>query len=212
MKYSNATTQAREMLSALADGQLDDADYAIALKACEQDVTLIAEWDAYHLIGNVLRSSAPAASGADLAFADRVSRRITSGSSADWTLLTTDPVVPSRPISHEKPLPQFEQRYSAANDGNFRWKMVAGLASLAAVGAIAFSTFGSLTRADAPQLAFDAGTEQILVSSPQGPVFRDPRLDELLADHRQLGSASVLQMPSGFLRNAAFEVPQNGGR
>lgn len=212
MKHSTATTQAREMLSALADGQLVDADYALALEACQHDVTLIAEWDAYHLIGDVLRSSAPAAFGADLAFAERVRRRIGSESLADRISLASDPVVPSRPMSDEKSLPPLEHRYSAANDGNFRWKMVAGFASLAAVGAIAFSTFGSLARTDAPQLAFDAGNEQILVSSPQGPVLRDPRLDELLADHRQLGSASVLQMPSGFLRNAAFEVPQSGGR
>ena len=37
-------------------------------------------------------------------------------------------------------------------------------------------------------------------------MLRDPRLDELLAAHRQLGGAA-LQMPSGFLRNATFEGP-----
>ncbi len=36
-------------------------------------------------------------------------------------------------------------------------------------------------------------------------MIRDPRLDELLAAHRQLGnSTSALQMPAGFLRNATF--------
>jgi sigma-E factor negative regulatory protein RseA len=38
-------------------------------------------------------------------------------------------------------------------------------------------------------------------------MMRDPRLDELLAAHRQFGGASALQNPSGFLRNATFEGP-----
>ncbi len=38
-------------------------------------------------------------------------------------------------------------------------------------------------------------------------MIRDPRLDEFLAAHRQLGGASALQMPAGFLRNATFEGP-----
>ena len=38
-------------------------------------------------------------------------------------------------------------------------------------------------------------------------MIRDPQLDELLAAHRQLGGASALQMPAGFLRNATFEGP-----
>ena len=38
-------------------------------------------------------------------------------------------------------------------------------------------------------------------------MIRDPRLDELLAAHKQFGSTSALQMPAGFLRNATFESP-----
>ena len=212
MKHSIATTPARELLSALADGQATDAEYAFALEACNHDLSLIAEWSAYHLIGDVLRSSAPAARGADQSFVDQICQRVGFEAVKAGNALTMGPELRTPSVADTSPVSQLKHRYSAANDASFRWKMAAGFASLAAVCAIAWSAFGSLTRTDAPQLAFDAGTEQILVSSPQGPVFRDPRLDELLADHRQLGSASVLQMPSGFLRNAAFEVPQNGGR
>lgn len=212
MKHSIATAQACELLSALADGQATDAEYAFALEACNHDLTLIEEWSAYHLIGDVLRSSAPAARRADRSFVDQICQRVGFEAVKAGNALTMGSELRTPSVADRSPVLQFEQRYSAANDASFRWKMAAGFASLAAVCAIAWSAFGSLVRTDAPQLAFDAGTEQILVSSPQGPVFRDPRLDELLADHRQLGSASVLQMPSGFLRNAAFEVPQNGGR
>jgi sigma-E factor negative regulatory protein RseA len=41
----------------------------------------------------------------------------------------------------------------------------------------------------------------------QQVMIRDPRLDELLAAHKQFGSTSALQMPAGFLRNATFETP-----
>jgi sigma-E factor negative regulatory protein RseA len=45
-------------------------------------------------------------------------------------------------------------------------------------------------------------------SDPRAPaMLRDPRLDQLLAAHRQLGGATALQAPSGFLRNATFEGP-----
>jgi hypothetical protein len=39
------------------------------------------------------------------------------------------------------------------------------------------------------------------------PLIRDPRLDKLLAAHRQLGGATALDTSSGFLRNATFEAP-----
>ncbi|MCZ8254264.1 MAG: anti-sigma factor, partial [Polaromonas sp.] len=100
----------------------------------------------------------------------------------------------------------------AANDGNFRWKLVAGIASLAAVSAIAWNATGLLAPATAPQLAQAPVSQQVVVASPQGPVVRDARLEELLAAHKQLGGTSALQEPSGFLRNATFETPRNAGR
>jgi sigma-E factor negative regulatory protein RseA len=47
----------------------------------------------------------------------------------------------------------------------------------------------------------------VIAGSERGAMIRDPRLDEFLAAHRQLGGASALQMPAGFLRNATFEGP-----
>ena len=60
-----------------------------------------------------------------------------------------------------------------------------------------------------PQLA-TAPQQQaapVLARSEAGVMIRDPRLDELLAAHRQFGGASALQMPAGFVRNATFEGP-----
>jgi sigma-E factor negative regulatory protein RseA len=95
----------------------------------------------------------------------------------------------------------------AANDANFRWKLLAGFASLAAMAAIGWTVSGAMAgKAEEAQLAASQrGT--VLAGTERGVLIRDPRLDELLAAHRQLGGASALQMPAGFLRNATFEGP-----
>jgi sigma-E factor negative regulatory protein RseA len=38
-------------------------------------------------------------------------------------------------------------------------------------------------------------------------MIRNPELEALLAAHRQHGGVSVIQVSSGFLRNATYEVP-----
>lgn len=216
MKPMTTVPQAGELLSALTDSQLTSAECIATLEACKQDASLIEQWNTYHLVGDVLRSSAPGlAQGADMAFVGRLQQRI-----AAEAVTAADSPRPEPASRFQSPqqggvLAQLEtplRRQNAANDGNFRWKMVAGFASVAAVCAIAWSTFGSLSRSDAPQLALERGNEQVLVASPMGPVVRDARLEEQLADHRQLGSAATLQMPSGFFRNAAFDTTKNDGR
>jgi sigma-E factor negative regulatory protein RseA len=216
MKHMTTIPQAGELLSALADSHLTSAECIATLDACKHDPSLVNQWNAYHLVGDVLRSSAPGlAQGADMAFVGRLQQRIASEAiSAEKSPM---PYVAPRFQSAEQGLvlaqlgvPSGGQ--NAANDGNFRWKMVAGFASFAAVCAIAWSTFGALSRGDAPQLAMDLGNEQVLVASPMGPMVRDARLEEQLADHRQLGSAATLQMPSEFFRNAAFGTPKKDGR
>jgi sigma-E factor negative regulatory protein RseA len=44
------------------------------------------------------------------------------------------------------------------------------------------------------------------MNSPHGPVLRDARLEQLLAEHRQYGGMSALQMPAGFLRDATQDT------
>jgi sigma-E factor negative regulatory protein RseA len=48
--------QTSELMSALADGQLDGEDFAAALHASRHDDSAKACWDTYHLIGDALRS------------------------------------------------------------------------------------------------------------------------------------------------------------
>ncbi|WP_068835920.1 sigma-E factor negative regulatory protein [Polaromonas jejuensis] len=207
--------QTPELISALADGQLGREDFVAALQVCQHDESAVASWNTYHLIGDVLRSPGrapvPLAAGADLAFVSQLSQRLALEPVGRAELSSVAPdsapdteVVPGGDLIHH--------RGPAANDGSFRWKLLAGLASLAAVFAIAWNASGLLAPAAAPQLAQAPGVQQVVVASPQGPMVRDARLEELLAAHQQLGGTSALQVPSGFLRNAAFEAPQSVGR
>lgn len=185
----------QELLSALADGELQGDELAQALALCARD-SACARWRDYHLIGDVLRAPELARADDSTQFLQRVR-----------SALANEPAAPvlSSPPAMVAP---------AANDSLFRWKMVAGFASLAAVAAIGWNSF-SVLQSEPPQGAQlaatqpSAATEQTELAQAGPPVMiRDPRLDELLAAHKQYGGASALQMPAGFLRNATFETPQ----
>lgn len=200
--------QTSELMSALADGQLDGEDFAAALHASRHDDSAVACWDTYHLIGDALRSPSQGLRGVDTAFLSRLNQRLAQEASPGA------PSRPAQPAVQDVPLVLPPHRSQASNDGEFRWKMVAGFASLAAVSAIAWNAAGLLSSPAAPQLAQAPASSQqvVVVASPQGPMVRDARLEELLAAHKQLGGTSALQEPSGFLRNATFETPRNAGR
>ena len=222
MNIMKPSMQTSELMSALADGQLGREDVAAALQACQRDESAFASWNTYHLIGDVLRSPgrapAPVARGADLTFVSRLNQRL-----AQEPRVGTQPrsveLDAVRPAKRTSARNVIHHRGPASNDGSFRWKLVAGFASIAAVSAIAWNASGLLAPAPAPQLAqapapqlAQAPAPQVVVASPQGPMVRDARLEELLAAHRQLGGTAALQAPSGFLRNATFETPPNAGR
>ena len=58
-----------------------------------------------------------------------------------------------------------------------------------------------MATASAPAIA-----APVAVNTGQGVVIRDAQLEALLAEHRQHGGMSALQMPSGFIRNATYEA------
>ena len=196
-----------EQLSALADGQLQGDEFAAALAwAAEDDGR--DTWGVYHLVGDVLRSS-DLARPVNPAFLSRL---------RDELAKEAPPQRPQAPVELDPLDHRAAHLPAAANASVFRWKMVAGFASLAAVAAIGWTSFSQLQGAGGPgaQLAASSperstaqGAPVVAVADADGPQMRirDPRLDELLAAHKQFGSTSALQMPAGFLRNATFETP-----
>ncbi len=216
MKQMTTLPQSQELLSALVDGHLTSAECIVILDACKNDLSLLNEWNAYHMVGEVLRSSAlRTAQGGDMAFVSRVQHRLASEVAPAGEASRFNSAL--RLQSQEQAIISARTKnagsgQNAANDVSFGWKMVAGVASLAAVCAVAWGATGFLLRNDAPQFALDQGNVQLVISSPMGLIVRDSRLEEQLSDHRQLGGAAALQMPSGFFRNTAFETPKTGGR
>ena len=82
-----------------------------------------------------------------------------------------------------------------------------GLASVALLAGVAWTLVAR--PADDAGSTLALGQTPLVVASPQGAIIRDAALQELMEAHRQQGGASVLPMPSGFLRNATFEsAPQ----
>lgn len=188
------------MLSALFDGQADSNIVLANLPLSGSD-GLHSDWDCYQVISEALRGNSSAKiSGADPVFLQRVS-----------DLLSHEVIEPLATRSVMNVGLVVTEAAHAANDQQFRWKLVAGFASLGAVAVLASTLIGSSTGALAPQLVQDKMAPTLVTASPEGPMIRDVRLEELLSAHKQLG-ATTLQVPSGFVRNAGFEAPQPLGR
>lgn len=201
----------REQLSALMDGQLQGDEWLQALQSAEQEEGR-AIWYAYHVVGDVLRS-AELSQGAlsSKSFLARFQERLAQEPAS--------PAEPGLPEAAVRPvMPVRGQPPQAANASVFRWKMLAGFASLAVVASVGWNSWSRLPLGGAP-----AGTQLAVATPTPAPatvtaansapssalplMIRDPRLDELLAAHQQFGGTSALQMPAGFLRNATFEAP-----
>ena len=190
-----------ELLSALVDGELVMGAADAGLQNVFQSNTLHSDWNNYQVIGHALRDGpgTDAQLGANSAFLQRLNARLVDEKMMPQVQFVTSPgaiALPDQP---------------AANDGVFRWKLVAGFASLSAALVVAWNFIGSPDASADAQLAKNRMVEQVVVASPQGLVVRDARLEELMAAHKQLGGSS-LQAPSGFLRNAGFENSQNSRR
>ena len=208
-KHMDKHMDHREQVSALADGRLSGREFAAAVEFMADEGDARATWHVYHLVGDVLRSPELAECRQDRAFVERLRVRLAAE-------LVDRPRVSDaieNIASNDRETGTIGRNFvqePAANGEAFRWKLAAGVASFAAVAAIAWNL--SSQGGGGAQLARSTpGAPPVLASSAQEGsavvMIRDPQLDEFLAAHRQLGGASALQMPSGFLRNATFEAP-----
>lgn len=183
----------QELISALADGQVRGEALAQAVQAAAADARAREAWCAYHLVGEVLRTGRAPTGAAPEDFLARLRVRL----EAEPAPRTALAVIPAAVVRGSE--------RAAAND--WRWKMAAGFASVAAVAAIGWNLTGSsIGPASQPQLAAAPAGVSAAALQPAS-MIRDPQLDRLLAAHRQLGGATALQTSSGFLRSATFEGP-----
>jgi sigma-E factor negative regulatory protein RseA len=215
----------KELLSALVDGELYGDELSQAVAWAEEGEGH-ASWQLYHLVGDVLRSPELAHhSQHDLLSGLRAQL-------AHEPPLSLQPAALEQLAPAQLPMTSAVQslvRDPVANASVFRWKMAAGFASVAAVAAMGWNLVVVPARTGS-QLAQAPAASQASVQLAQGMpgapmmsvpqtdgsviavatgngsevILRDPRLDELLAAHRQFGSKASLQMPADFLRNASF--------
>ncbi len=168
-----------ELLSALHDGQLDAASAQALVRASLADDSIMQQWRSMSAISAVL-------------------------SQGMQGVVAQPPVQIAQPVQVARP-------QEAANDGIFRWKMVAGIAALAAVGSIVWGLVGQQVAPAGAQLAQQTPAQNVITVQANGAtgqeplvMIRDPRLDELLAAHKQFGGMSALQQPAGSLRSASL--------
>ena len=197
------TLQTRdEKISALMDGELEVDGRPGCLEALMADADARLVWRSYHLMGDVLRSDELAAGADDFQFLAKLEARL-----SDQAVVNQETDAGKR----GQAVPQ-GQRLNSANASLFRWRMAAGgaFALLIALFAGTFfapspSVVGVQMAATPEKLTLPANADFATTAVIQDGMIRDPRLDQLLSAHQQLGGHSALQMPSGFLRNATYD-------
>ncbi|MBC7681944.1 MAG: sigma-E factor negative regulatory protein [Ferruginibacter sp.] len=208
----------QDALSALADGQLRGEAFARAVECVVQQPAAQATWHAYHVVGDVLRSSDLAFCADDQGFLARFQTRLALEPVVAPTTNTTNLIAIAAYESSARVIFDAENiaQDTAANAPSFRWKMVAGVASLLAVVAVGWNVAGGLgTTTPGQQLAKIAPAASAVQTVAQADasgvspqvMLRDARLDALMAAHKQFGGTSALQMPAGFISNATYEIP-----
>lgn len=184
-------TRSMERLSALADGELGAEGLPSAIDDVIDDESARQAWWTYHLIGDVLREGAGAPVLSTQQMAADVRRRIAL---EGMTVAAANP-------AQVRPAPR-----EAANDGVFRWRLVAGVCALAAALSLTWSLSG---RGGNESAVLADGRASMAAPEGPGSMIRDAQLDDLIAAHRRAGGMTGFGASSGFVRNATFEV---GGR
>jgi sigma-E factor negative regulatory protein RseA len=207
-----------QALSELLDGELSHDELA-GLCADWRRAEVRSTWHAYTLIGDVLRSEELASdAGHDAKFMQALRGR-----------LANEPVVLS-PVATRQPPPALVAPDSlAANGLRTPWRRMKAPLAVAAGFAVVMGAMLALrppetvnspiaalppdlvvSQASAPLLSdkplrFEVAAESL--ARPVGPIVRDPRLDSYLRAHQEFSGSSALGASSGFLRNAAAEMP-----
>jgi sigma-E factor negative regulatory protein RseA len=211
---SERREQARLQLSALLDGELAGDELTAPLGAWRDDARQRADWHAYSVIGDVLRSDELASDPARDAEFLQVFR----------SRMSTEPIVlaptPARVAPAGVAGARARRSWFAPTALAAGFVAVAGVAVLwrtplsspeQAVGAslaAAPSPSPVLRVADLPSGASAvAATGAPAAYLGSGNVIRDARLERYLDAHQQFAGTSAFGVPSGFLRSAATVNP-----
>lgn len=176
----------RQALSALIDGEAAAADGAC--RAWRDDASARADWHAYQLIGELMRSDDVRCSAPhDAQFLARLRER-----------MATEPVLLAPAALTASP-PQRARRGWAAP--------VAIAAGFAAVAGALVVTRVAAPEGAAPERSAQVAAPTLAASATDGRLIRNAELDRYLAAHKQYSNSSALALPGGAVRNAAAAPP-----
>ncbi len=205
MNRDEATSrqQQRQALSALLDGEAAQADEACS--AWRDDPQARADWHAYQLIGELMRSDdVRCAPQRDAQFLGRLRER-----------LAAEPVVLA-------PVPTRAPTRRAAWRGAWAAPMAvaAGFAAVAGVLVVmrvaapegpaqdrSAQVANALSEPQAGVQAVGTLASTSGVAAVDGRLIRNAELDRYLAAHKQYSNTSALAVPGGMVRNAAATAP-----
>lgn len=210
-----------EHLSALADGELEEASVASACATWREHEKMRESWHTYQLIGDVLRSEDLGSDAThDAAFMNAMRIRLASEPVVLAPQLLVAPhVAASGPVAHSSSVGSRRRRpwtTPAAMTAGFM--AVAGVLLLVRfpgpgpeVSARAGSTPGAQAVAGLKASELLTSNQGALAPDPQvliasGKLIRDVRLDRYLAAHKQFAGSSALGVPSAFLRSATADA------
>lgn len=200
----SADTQ-RAALSALMDG--DDSAADLACRAWRSDAAARADWHAYHLIGDLMRSDEHRADASgDAAFLSVVRERL----AAEPVVLAPKPAAAS-PASSTLTRARHARRWMAPTAVAAGFVAVAGVLMVTRVSAPEGAATGLTANAAAPVSAVVPAA----VAGPASPagaevapmMIRSAELDRYLAAHRQYANGATQVAPGGAVRNAAATAP-----
>ena len=202
-------TRARERLSSLMDGDCSADAVASACRHWRQDADARAQWHAYHLIGDVLRSDdLSRRSGADAEFLQAVRLRL-----AQEPVVLAPAVAPlAAPLEVEADARQTavagtrsDRRATRSRFHLRRWVAPVGMAAGVALvaGAVLVTRpggggSGGPTLATAPQISTVQTAAGSNTASP------DSELVRYLDAHQQFPGTPALGPAPGFMRSAAY--------
>ena len=194
----------RERLSALADGELDSSGLAASCAGFQQDARLRADWHAWHLIGDVLRSEDLASDPRhDRAFCAKVRSRLNAEPVALAPIARATDATVGAAAARARP-----RHWTAAGAVAAGVVMVVGTFAIVRpdqsppIARIAEAETQAVTAAPSPEPITDAQPVAIVADSK---LIRDAQLERYLEAHKQFAGTSALGVPSAFLRSATLD-------
>jgi sigma-E factor negative regulatory protein RseA len=175
-----------EILSALADGELDARDTQVACSLWRDDQQAQTQWADYQLIGDVLRSE-------DLARSPRHDSALFAAIQAQLALQPV--VLAPQALTAPQDLPHLTRPSNKRRS----WAALMRVPLPSESGALmAQQSAAPVVVAPTPAAAAES-------VGFVGPVVRDADLDRYLAAHKQFSSASVLGVASGSVRQVVLD-------